>query len=85
MRTGGTADEHPIIILRPVHIYVILRKTAYFSNEILKERNRYFLQFSRKSFLYMFSKPFFTLRLSHIHWGWGTVVKRLSYHDLGIS
>ncbi len=52
-------------------IWVILTKTAYFSNEILKEKNRYFLSSFHGNFLYMFLKPFLTLSLSHIHWGWG--------------
>ncbi len=39
--------------------WVILRKTAYFSNEILKERNRYFLFSFHGNLLYICSRSHF--------------------------
>ncbi len=40
-------------------IWVILRKTAYFSNEILKEKNRYFLSGFHGNLFYICSRSHF--------------------------
>ncbi len=50
--------------------WVILRKTAYFSNEILKKRNRYFLFSFHGNFFYIYVlEAIFNFELKS--WGWG--------------
>ncbi len=52
------------------YIWVILRKTAYFSNEILKEKNVIFSPVFTEIFSIYVLEAIFNIELSHIHWGW---------------